>query len=103
MIPIMTSSVIKCDHTKLWQHLLGADRIFGRSNIWPLRRSVHKGPGNRPQIRSLMRANIWPLRKATFFGTWPVKFANDPMWTALASRIFARYHKVDVNMQLRGL
>ena len=40
-----------------------ADRIFGRSNIWPLRRSVHMGPANRPQIRSLRRANIRPLGK----------------------------------------
>ena len=80
-----------------------ADRIFGRSNIWPLRRSVHTGPANRPQIRSPRRANIRPLRKATFFGTWPVKFANSPVWTALAGRMFARYHKEGFNMWQRGL
>ena len=59
--------------TKLWQHLHGANQIFGRSNIWLLRHTVHTGPANRPQIRSLRRANIRPLRKATFFGTRPVK------------------------------
>jgi len=87
----------KC--TNLWsfrQRLHGADRIFGRSHIWPLRRTVHTGPANRPQIRSLRRANIRPLRKANFFGTRLVKFANGPVWTALASRIFAQYHKEGV-------
>ena len=63
----------------LWQRLHVADRKFGRSNIWPLRRTIHTGPANRPQIRLLRRANIRPLRKATFFGTWPVKFANGPV------------------------
>ena len=58
------------------QRLHGADRIFGRSNGWLLRGTVHTGPANRPQIMSLRRANIRPLRKATFFGTWPVKFVN---------------------------
>ena len=49
----------------LWQRLDVADRIFGRSNIWPLRRCVHTGLANRPQIKSLRRANIRSLRKAT--------------------------------------
>jgi len=65
--------------SSLRPRLHGADRIFGRSNIWPLRPSVHTGPANRPQIRSLRRANIRPLRKATFFGTRPVKFAIGPV------------------------
>ena len=56
---------------KLWQLLHGADRIIGRSNIWPLRRSFHTGPANRPQIRSLRRANIRSLRKATKYGERP--------------------------------
>ena len=33
---------------RLRQRLHGADRIFGRSNIWTLRRSVHTGSANRP-------------------------------------------------------
>ena len=51
----------------LKQHLRGADRIVGRSKIWPLRRSVHKGPANRPQVRSLKRANTPPLTRTIFF------------------------------------
>jgi len=50
---------------RLRQRLHGADWVFGRSNIWPFRRSVHTWLANRPQITSLRRANIRPLSKAT--------------------------------------
>jgi len=56
---------------------------IGRSNIWPLRHSVHTG---RPQIRSLRRAIIWLLRKATLgnvaryrLNIWPLIYAAAPM------------------------
>ena len=54
------------------QRLHGANRTFGRSNIWPLSRSVHTGLVNRPQIGSLRLANIRSLRKATLGSVYTV-------------------------------
>ena len=47
---------------KLWQRLHGADRIFGRSNICPLRQRLHGAD------RIFGRSLIWPLRRTVHTG-----------------------------------
>ena len=83
----------------LRQRLQGADRIVGRSNIWPLRRSVHMGLANRPQIRSLRHANIQPLTKETLGSAYTGRTYY------LAAQIFSRPrvnvgYKATINSQI---
>ena len=45
-----TMHLVKCGYIAnevILPRSLLADRIFGRSNIWPLRRTIHTGPANR--------------------------------------------------------